>query len=81
MKAHPTRMNLLSVAGIAVLFGLALTSSQAAAQGTQDQRAACEGDAMRLCSEYHDVDQIKTCMQRKRAHLSARCRAAMTRQR
>ena len=81
MKTPPPRMKLLSVAGIAMLFGLALTSSQAAAQGTQDQRAACEGDAMRLCSEYHDVDQIKICMQRKRAHLSSRCRAAMSRQR
>ena len=81
MKTHRTRMKPLSITGIAVLFGLALTSSQAAAQGTPEQRAACEGDAMRLCSEYHDADQIKTCMQRKRAHLSARCRAAMTRQR
>ena len=48
---------------------------------TPEQRAACEGDAMRLCSEYQGVDQIKTCMQRKRAHVSARCRAVMTRQR
>lgn len=81
MKTHPTWMNLLSVAGIAVLFGLALTSPQAAAQGTPEQRAACEGDAMRLCGQFSDVNQISACMKRQRAHLSARCRAAMARQR
>ena len=81
MGARTARLNLLSITGIAALFGLALTWSHAAAQGTPEQRAACEGDAMRLCSEYRDVDQIKTCMQRKRAHVSGRCRAAMARQR
>jgi hypothetical protein len=81
MGTRTARLNLLSIAGVAALFGLALTWSQAAAQGTPEQRAACEGDAMRLCSEYQGVDQIQACMHRKRAHVSARCRAAMSRQR
>jgi hypothetical protein len=81
MKTRPIRLNLLSITAMAALVGLALTSPPAAAQGTPEQRAACEGDAMRLCSEYQGVDQIKSCMQRQRAHVSARCRAAMARQR
>lgn len=81
MGTRTARLNLATVTGVTALFGLALTWSQAAAQGTPEQRAACEGDAMRLCSEYQGVDQITACMQRKRTHLSARCRAAMSRQR
>lgn len=81
MGARTARLNLLSVTGIAALFGLALTCSQAAAQGTPEQRAACEGDAMRLCGQYQDVNQISACMKRQRVHVSARCRAAMARQR
>jgi hypothetical protein len=81
MGARTARLNLLPITGAAALFGLALTCSPAAAQGTPEQRAACEGDAMRLCSEYQGVDQIKSCMQRQRAHVSPRCRAAMARQR
>jgi hypothetical protein len=81
MGTRIARLNVLSITGIAVLFGLALTCSQAAAQGTPEQRAACEGDAMRLCGQYNDVNQISACMKRMRAHVSARCRAAMARQR
>ena len=51
-------------------------ASPAAAQGTQEQRAACENDAMRLCGEFvPDVDRITACMHRKRAYLTPRCRA------
>jgi hypothetical protein len=74
-------LHLLPILGVAALFGLALTWSQAVAQGTPEQRAACEGDAMRLCGQYSDVNQIKTCMQRQRAYVSSRCRAAMGRRR
>lgn len=81
MRTSSTRLNSLSITGIAALLGLALTWSQAAAQGSPEQRAACEGDAMRLCGQYQDVNQITTCMKRQRAHVSARCRAAMARQR
>jgi len=64
----------------AVPAGLALTAfispAPAAAQGTQEQRAACEGDAMRLCSAHvPDVQKITACMSRNRRNLSAGCRA------
>ncbi len=66
----------LPIAGFAALLGLALVASPAAAQGTQEQRAACENDAMRLCGEFvPDVDRITACMHRKRAYLTPRCRA------
>jgi hypothetical protein len=54
----------------------ALAPSPAAAQGTPQQRAACEGDAMRLCSEHvPDVNRITACMSRNRRLLSPACRA------
>ena len=60
-----------ALAGIALWVGL----SPAAAQGTPEQRAACENDAMRLCSEFGgDVQRITTCMSQKRRYLSPQCR-------
>jgi hypothetical protein len=48
----------------------------AAAQGTPEQRAACEGDAQRLCGQYiPDVDRITACMKKNYRQLSPRCRA------
>lgn len=42
---------------------------------TQDEEAACSGDAFRLCSsEIPDVDRITACMDRNRAQLSPGCR-------
>ena len=63
-----------------MLLGLALmaplAAAPAAAQGTPEQRAACEGDALRLCSQFvPDVARITACMQRNKRHLSPRCRA------
>jgi hypothetical protein len=61
-------------AGLALI--AALTPTPAAAQGTPEQRAACEGDAMRLCSAHvPDVQKITSCMSRNRRNLSAGCRA------
>jgi hypothetical protein len=65
---------------LAVPAGLVLAAvfapAPAAAQGTQQQRAACEGDAMRLCSAHvPDVQKITACMSRNRRNLSAACRA------
>jgi hypothetical protein len=59
----------------AVLFWLALMLVPAAAQGTPDQRAACEADAMRLCSLFTVVQEITACMQQNRRRLSPPCRA------
>jgi hypothetical protein len=76
MKIRATRRGLPWITGAAALLGVALMSAPASAQGTPEQRAACENDAMRLCQQFvPDVDRIKSCMARNRRHLSPRCRA------
>ena len=77
MGIRNARLDLLPIVAAAALLGLALASVPAAAQQwSQEQRAACENDAMRLCQEFvPDVDRITACMHRKRAYLSPRCRA------
>lgn len=58
---------------------LALLAGPAAAQGTPEQRQACQPDAMRLCSEFvPDVDRITACMVKQRMRLSPACRAVFT---
>jgi hypothetical protein len=53
-----------------------LMAQPAAAQGTPEQRAACEGDAMRFCNQYvPDVQRVTACMAQHRRYLSPRCRA------
>ena len=48
------------------------TTSQAY---TQEQQAACSGDAFRLCSsEIPDVDRVTACMVAKKSELSPECR-------
>jgi hypothetical protein len=73
------------VTGLAAMLGLALMLAPvpaAAQQYTQEQRAACEGDAMRLCGEFvPDVQRITACMHQKRRFLSSRCRAVFVRRR
>jgi len=42
---------------------------------TQEEQAACSGDAFRLCgSEIPDVDRVTTCMVRRKSELSPGCR-------
>jgi hypothetical protein len=66
------------IAGVAVSCGFALLPLSVAAQGTPEQRAACEGDARRLCGQYiPDVNRITSCMVQMRRHLSPACRATM----
>ena len=64
------------------LLGLALTFASgpvAAQQWTPEQRAACQGDAQRLCGQYvPDVDRITACMSQKRRYLSPGCRAVFS---
>jgi hypothetical protein len=70
--------NLRWSAAAILLLGAAVLawSEPAVAQGTPEQRAACEGDATRLCGEFvPDVQRITACMQAKRRYLSPRCRA------
>jgi hypothetical protein len=53
-----------------------LFSIPAAAQGTPEQRAACQDDALRLCGQYvPDVERITTCMKQNVRHLNPGCRA------
>ena len=77
MELCTTGLGARPITGLSVLFALALMLAPvpAAAQGTPEQRAACEGDAMRLCGQFRDVQQITACMQQNRRYLSPRCRA------
>jgi len=64
------------IAGLAVVYGVALTPVRA--QGTPEQQANCQDDAMRLCGQFvPDVNRITNCMIAKRRLVSARCRATM----
>lgn len=46
-----------------------------AQQGTPEQKAACQPDALKLCSAYvPDVDRITACMVKNRIRLSPACR-------
>ena len=77
MGMQPARLRLRLIASFAALVGIALWFGllPAAAQGTPEQRAACESDAMRLCSEFgSDVQRITACMSQKRRYLSPQCR-------
>ena len=81
IKLHADRPALRPITSLALLFGfgLMLASVPAAAQGTPEQRSACEGDAMRLCGQFvPDVQRITACMQQNRRYLSPRCRAVFT---
>jgi len=75
MQASARRRDLRWIIGPAALLSVALMTSAATAQGTPEQRAACEGDAMRLCGEFvPDVEKITACMARHRRQLSPACR-------
>ena len=65
---------------IIAFFGLALMSfaSDPAAAFTAAQKAACGGDAQRLCSSsMSDPQQLTACMHSNQSKVSSRCRAAM----
>lgn len=49
------------------------------AQGTPEQRAACEPDAFRLCNdEIPDAARVEACLRFKMRQLSPACRAVFT---
>lgn len=76
-RCQHRRLNILSLAVPAGLVLVALLlPSFVAAQGTLEQRAACEDEARWLCSNYiPDAEAIKGCMLRNLDQLSPRCRA------
>ena len=79
MRVFSPRLHRTSGLAIGALLGLALMAHPAAAQGTPEQRAACEGDAMRFCNQYvPDVQRITACMAQHRRYLSPRCRAVFS---
>jgi hypothetical protein len=77
MRNQIAKHQLKLIASFVVLYGLALPTS-AVAQGTPEQQANCQDDAMRLCGQFvPDVNRITSCMIAKRRLVSARCRATM----
>jgi hypothetical protein len=64
-----------------MLLGVALfaLASPATAQGTPEQRAACEQDAYRLCNAFiPDEQRTASCLRRNRLRLSPACRAVFS---
>jgi hypothetical protein len=60
-------------------FALMVVATPAAAQGTPEQRAACEQDAYRFCSQYiPDENRTASCLRRYRVSLSPACRRLMS---
>jgi hypothetical protein len=75
MRNRTAQLKLKLIVGLAALCCIAVPLP-AAAQGTPEQRAACEGDATRLCGQFvPDVQRITSCMTQMRRYLSPRCRA------
>ena len=79
MNVNCSRSPRLVAFCLAVSTSLALVSiapSRALAQGTPEQRAACEDEAKYLCANYiPDEQQITACMVRNVHSLSPKCRA------
>ena len=48
-------------------------------QGTQDEEAACSGDAKKFCSDdIPDTFRVLACLQKNRTHISVACRGVLT---
>ena len=60
---------------LACLFAIATASTASFAEGTPEQRRACEADAMKFCREFvPNAKRITECMQKNVAKLSPLCR-------
>jgi hypothetical protein len=72
----PRRAIICLVVPAALALMAVLVPARVAAQGTPQQRAACEEEARWLCSNYvPDQDQVTACMVRNVHSVSPRCRA------
>jgi hypothetical protein len=64
---------------LGLMLAIALSASMVSTAGftyTQEQQAACTGDAFALCGpEIPDVDRVTACMIRNKSRLSPGCRA------
>ena len=68
----------MKLSTVIATLSLIATAAPALAEGTAAQRAACTGDAFRLCaSEIPNVAGITACLHRERASLSAGCRTVV----
>ncbi len=57
-----------------VLASLLLLAGAASAQGTEQERSACESDAFKFCSsDIPDIRKIEACLEVKLADLSPAC--------
>lgn len=66
------------IVGIAAAIVLGLSSSLAVAQGTEEQREACQPDAKRFCEQVgFDTARIAQCMGQNYRRLSPACRQVM----
>lgn len=55
------------------------TKKPAQIQGTQDEEAACGGDAKKFCSDdIPDTFRVLACLQKNRTHISEACRGVLT---
>ncbi|MDO9062147.1 MAG: hypothetical protein Q7U92_24415 [Bradyrhizobium sp.] len=80
MTAYLTRT--IRQAGIVLAFAVSFSTLSATASLAYSSEAQqmCTGDAFRLCSdEIPNIPKITACMMKKRASLSAGCRAVMDR--
>mgnify|MGYP005819597035 CR=1 FL=1 len=63
---------------LSALVGTTFAVHPALAQGTPEQRAACQSDAFRLCSAHiPDADAIAACLRQNDAKLSKACHTVM----
>jgi len=68
----------MCVAASFVITASLLPMAPAAAQGTAAQRAGCEGDAFKFCSNYIPfVHMIENCLYRNMRNLTPACRVQM----
>ena len=76
MSLYRATLTLAAVVGLTAVVSIAPES--ASAQFSSAQRAACGGDAQRLCaSSMANPQQLSACMQSNASKVSARCRTAM----
>ncbi len=60
----------------ALLAALLFLAAPAAAQGTAEERSACESDAFKFCSaDIPDIPKIESCLQGNLRELAPACQA------
>jgi len=81
MDRFRTRFHPATIGAYALLFAVVAASSMSTAEAKfsmAQARAACTGDAMRLCSRYiPSRSRITACLSRNRGSLSPGCHAVL----